>query len=135
MTRFHRCRRRNIRTSAYLSSNNNISINRRSLVKRIGSSLRSYIKHPISGSKKRRTVRRTSIILSLSTLAVIIVLPITLMRLYGSESLDAFLTRDIQQLVTQVKLILPFGLLGAVSWVIWLVRWILSRTYQPTVNN
>jgi hyaluronan synthase len=64
-----------------------------------------------------------------------ILLPLTMMRLYGSESLDAFLTHDIQQLVTQIKLVLPFGLLGAVSWVIWLVRWILSRTYQPTVNN
>jgi N-acetylglucosaminyltransferase len=30
---------------------------------------------------------------------------------------------------------LPFGLVGVISWTVWLVRWSLSRGYRPLVND
>ena len=30
---------------------------------------------------------------------------------------------------------LPLGIAGVIVWSLWIYRWILSRSYQPTVNS
>ncbi|MEM7117449.1 MAG: glycosyltransferase [Chloroflexota bacterium] len=37
--------------------------------------------------------------------------------------------------VLSVWQLLPFGIVGLISWGTWLMRWVGSRWYQPTINN
>ncbi len=42
---------------------------------------------------------------------------------------------DIVRLLQQIWYLIPMGLVGFISWAVWLVRWIVSRRYRPLVND
>src|SRR5690242_24682 len=39
------------------------------------------------------------------------------------------------RLVEQLWYLLPMGLVGLISWTVWLVRWGISRRYRPLIND
>ncbi len=45
------------------------------------------------------------------------------------------ITLGLEQLITYISYVLPFGLVGMISWAVWLVRRTLSRFYRPLVND
>lgn len=48
---------------------------------------------------------------------------------------DVFPQIDFENLRFRIRQLMPFGMLGVISWGIWLLRWMLSRCYRPVVND
>jgi hyaluronan synthase len=42
---------------------------------------------------------------------------------------------DVIELLTDIWYFIPLGMVGIISWSVWLIRWVLSRRYRPLVND
>jgi cellulose synthase/poly-beta-1,6-N-acetylglucosamine synthase-like glycosyltransferase len=55
--------------------------------------------------------------------------------LYKGFIMGEFFPNELQQWYNQFWYIVPVGIIGVISWSVWLVRWSISRCYRPLVNN
>jgi N-acetylglucosaminyltransferase len=109
-------------------------------MKHIWAMFRSFLGlSPHSRSKVGRRQGRRPVSLKPFVILFILVgvVNLLLIVLYatGNLSLETFTQIDFENLRNRIRYFLPFGLLGLISWSIWLIRWLLSRRYRPTINN
>lgn len=79
--------------------------------------------------------RRNAIIVSSSIVAsfiAVIMVLLVVSQNAGEFSISRF---NLEYVWGHLGDLLPFGLLGGISWSIWLMRWTASRRYRPIIND
>lgn len=109
-------------------------------MKHIGRGLVSFLrKSPNTRStvetRQVRSPRPVKFFLIIFALIIIISAALGLLFASGLIPSDVFAQINLEALRVRIRNLLPFGLMGLISWSIWLIRWFLSRRYRPTINN
>jgi len=82
---------------------------------------------------RRGLPKRKAIFVSFTIIAIVFILPFFSLINSGA---DLRIQRDdLEILLFEIRYLLPFGIVGVISWVLWIIRFTLSRRYKPIIND